>query len=76
MDIKWQLNAAETILKLEARQHAIIQTLIKSGNTTIGEFNELNKQIEESEYFKTELDKISKLRAELEKPFDLGKLFK
>lgn len=76
MDIRWQLNVAETLLKLEARQRAIIQVLVKSGNTTVSEFNDLNKQIEESEYFKTELDKISKLRTELEKPFDLGELFK
>ena len=75
-DIEWQLNVAQSVLELEARQRAILNILIEAGVMTAPQFNEKLAQMKEQKYFKDNFEQIQKAREELEKPFDFMEIFK
>ena len=75
-EIKWQLDVAQTVLELEARQQTILNILVEAGIMTAPQFNEKLAQIREHKYFKDNFEQIQKTREELEKPFDFMDIFK
>ena len=76
-DIKWQLNVAESMLELEARQRTILHILISKGVITASEFNDTYTNLKNNGYFKEQFDLVKERREEVEKykDFDLGDLF-
>lgn len=75
-DTEWQLNVAQSMLELEARQRTILNILIETGIMTAPQFNEKLAQMKEQKYFKDNFEQIQKVREELEKPFDFMEIFK
>lgn len=75
-DTEWQLNVAQSMLELEARQRVILNILIEAGIMTAPQFYEKLTQMKEQKYFKDNFEQIQKVREELKKPFDFMEFFK
>lgn len=75
-DTKWQLDVAQSLFELEARQRVILNILIEAGVMTAPQFNEKLAQMKEQKYFRDNFEQIQKTREELEKPFDFMEIIK